>query len=127
MLPYGYTTCKEHLPANHQYLMNWSVEYFLGQAEKIGSNTVSVFTHLLEKSSYKGQAYKSCAGILSLCKHYSRERIEAACKRAILFNALSYRHIKAILEKELDKIVESPLGEALSILHENIRGAPAYQ
>lgn len=126
-LPYGYTTCKEHLPAKHQYLMNWSVEYFQEQAQKIGPNTVSAFIQLLERSTYKGQAYKSCAGILSLCKHYSRERIEAACTRALLFNAISYKHIKAILEKELDKVVESPLGEALSILHENIRGAPAYQ
>jgi transposase len=127
LLRYGYTTCKEHLPAKHQYLMNWSVEYFLKQAQEIGPKTVAAFTHLLERSSYKGQAYKSCAGILSLTKHYSRERIEAACSRALLFNALTYRHIKAILEKELDKVVESPLAEALSILHENIRGAPAYQ
>jgi hypothetical protein len=107
--------------------MNWSVEYFLEQAQEIGPKTVAAFRDLLEKSDYKGKAYKSCAGILSLTKHYNRERIEAACTRALPFNAVSYKHIKAILEKELDKVVESPLGEHTSILHENIRGAPAYQ
>lgn len=127
LLRYGYTTCKEDLPAKHQYLMNWSVEYFLEQAQKIGPKTALTFSKLLERSSYKGQAYKSCAGILSLCKHYNRERIEAACGRALLFDAITYRHIKTILEKELDRVVESPLAEAVSILHENIRGAPAYQ
>ncbi|MFN8343472.1 MAG: hypothetical protein U0X91_00620 [Spirosomataceae bacterium] len=31
---YHYTTLKEHLPAQHQYLMNWNPEFFEQQAKK---------------------------------------------------------------------------------------------
>lgn len=126
-LRYGYTTCKEHLPASHQYLMNWSVEYFQHEAQKIGPQTLLAVECLLNKSAYKGQAYKSCAGILSLKKKYSEQRLEQACKRAVLFTAISYQHIKSILEKELDQLEEHLLVDSLPIIHENIRGAPAYQ
>ncbi len=126
-LRYGYTTCKQHLPATHQYLMNWSQEYFEQQAQKIGPQTCLVVNELLGRAAYKGQAYKSCAGLLSLSKQYSGQRLEKACERAILFGAVSYQHIKSILEKELDKLEEQAIIEAISILHENIRGAPAYQ
>jgi transposase len=126
-LKYGYTTCKEHLPASHQYLMNWSVEYFQQEAAKVGPQTLSAVGYLLNKSAYKGQAYKSCAGILSLKRKYGQQRLEQACKRAVLFTAVSYQHIKSILEKELDQLEEYPLVDSLPIVHENIRGAPAYQ
>jgi hypothetical protein len=107
--------------------MNWSQEYFEQQAQKIGPQTCLVVNELLGRAAYKGQAYKSCAGLLSLSKQYSGQRLEKACERAILFGAVSYQHIKSILEKELDKLEEQAIIEAISILHENIRGAPAYQ
>jgi hypothetical protein len=107
--------------------MNWSVEYFHQQAAKIGPQTLSAVEYLLNKSAYKEGAYKSCAGILSLKKKYGQQRLEQACKRAVLFTAISYRHIKSILEKELDQLEEYPLADTLPIIHENIRGVPAYQ
>jgi hypothetical protein len=107
--------------------MNWSVEYFQQEAMKIGPQTLSAVECLLNKSTYKGQACKSCAGILSLKKKYSEQRLEQACKRAVVFTAISYQHIKSILEKELDQLEEYPLVDSLPIVHENIRGAPVYQ
>jgi hypothetical protein len=107
--------------------MNWSVEYFQQEAAKVGPQTLTAVEYLLNKSAYKGQAYKSCAGILSLKKKYSGQRLEQACKRAVLFTAISYQQIKSILEKELDRLEEYSLTDSLPIIHENIRGAPAYQ
>src|ERR1035438_645758 len=37
------------------------------------------------------QGYRSCLGMLRLGKQYSPARLEAACGRAIEFNACSYR------------------------------------
>ena len=35
-----YTTLKEHLPPHHQWVMNWSPEFFMEQAKKAGENTL---------------------------------------------------------------------------------------
>ncbi len=56
---------------------------------------------------------------------------EKACERALLYQATSYRLICTILEKELDRLPAdaysvSPQEERI-ILHENLRGALAYQ
>ena len=126
-LAHGYSTKKEHLPASHQYLMNWSVEYFQQQAQKVGTHTLAVVNHLLERTAYQGQAYKSCAGILSLAKKYGFERLERASERALIFQAVSYKHIQSILSKNLDTLAPEPIANPVSLVHENIRGAPAYQ
>jgi transposase len=126
-LAHGYSTKKEHLPASHQYLMNWSVEYFQQQAQQVGIHTLAVVNYLLEKSTYLGQAYKSCAGVLSLAKKYGSQRLERASERALIFSAVSYKHIQSILSKNLDTLAQEPMASAVSVVHENIRGAPAYQ
>jgi hypothetical protein len=128
---YGYSTQKEHLPANQRWVSEWSVEYFVERASRIGSSTRLAVEDLLSRRPYPEQAYKSCAGVLSLEKKYGTDRLEKACQRALLYQATSYRLICTILEKELDRLPAdgypvSPQEERI-ILHENIRGALAYQ
>lgn len=128
---YGYTTFKEHLPANQQWVSEWSADYFIQRATRVGDNTRLAIVEMLGKRAYLEQAYKSCAGVLSLEKKYSKHRLEKACARALLYQATSYRLICTILEKELDRLeIDTSLGagrEEKIILHENIRGAHAYQ
>jgi transposase len=128
---YGYSTQKEHLPANQQWVSEWSVEYFVERASRIGSSTRLAMEDLLSRRPYPEHAYKSCAGVLSLEKKYGKDRLEKACDRALLYQATSYRLICTILEKELDRLPAdgysvNPKEERI-ILHENIRGALAYQ
>ena len=69
--------------------------------------------------------YRSCLGILRLEKRFGAERLEAACKRALLVGARSYQPVKAILSNGLDQAqLEQDEEKALPI-HENIRG-PEY-
>ncbi len=126
---YGYPTQKEHLPANQQWVSEWSVEYFVERASRIGSSTRLAMEDLLSRRPYPEQAYKSCAGVLSLEKKYGKDRLEKACERALLYQATSYRLICSILEKELDRLPADTADgkEEKVILHENIRGALAYQ
>jgi transposase len=72
------------------------------------------------------QAYNSCMGVLSLSKRYGRDRLEAACLRAVAIKGLNYKSIKAILENNLDRkqTVEQP--QLPLITHENIRGTGYY-
>ncbi len=79
---YGYPTQKEHLPANQQWVCSrslsqrydWSVEYFVERASRIGSSTRSAVEDLLSGRPYPEQAYKSCAGVLSLERRYGKDR-----------------------------------------------------
>ena len=63
-------------------------------------------------------------------KRYAPERIEAACERALIVGARSYRNVESILRHGLDKQPlpdPTPSGEAPPPLdHETIRGPDYY-
>jgi transposase len=46
--------------------------------------------------------YRSCLGILRLAQRYPTGRVEAACRRALLIGARSYRSVDSILAHGLD-------------------------
>ena len=126
---HGYSTQEAHLPSHHRYVSSWSVEKFLGQAEAIGPHTKGYFKELIKRKAYPEQAYRSCAGILSLAKKVGKDRMEHACERAAYYEAYHYKTIEGILNKALDTYypcVEELLGTSLPS-HNNIRGAEAYE
>lgn len=122
-----YTTLKEHLPAQHQYLMNWNPEFFEGQAMKIGANTLLVIQQMLANRNYAEQGYKSCAGVLALAKKVGKERLENACERALIYDYVSIKILQSILDKDLDKVPINTECTPIIPLHPNIRGAANYQ
>lgn len=129
----GYTTLKEHLHPSHQWVMNWSPEFFEQQAAKIGENTLRLIQQLLITRRYPEQGYKSCAGVLALAKKVSNKRLEDACERALAYEYVSAKLVQSILDRELDKVpIKSDLPQEESQtpvipLHANIRGASHYQ
>jgi transposase len=66
-------------------------------------------------------------GIIALARRYDRGRLEAACERALLINAISYSSVSAILKSGLDRA--SPAADTLKATpsHANIRGGDYYQ
>lgn len=122
-----YTTIKEHLPAQHQYLMNWNPEFFEGLALKIGPRTLLVIQQMLSNRKYAEQAYKSCAGVLALAQKVGKERLENACERALVYDFVSIKILQSILDKDLDKVPINADCTPIIPLHPNIRGAANYQ
>jgi hypothetical protein len=62
-------------------------------------------------------------GILRLGQRYSNERLEAAAVRAVSTGACSYRRVKSILERGLDRQpVDTPIARP-PLEHSNLRGA----
>jgi transposase len=118
----GYTTVKEHMPPQHQFVSEWSPERMIRWGEEIGENVKIMITGVLERRAFPEQAYKACLGILNLAKKYGNERVNNACKRAVEFNYYSCKGVKNILEKGLDKVQEEKEIRALP-LHDNIRGS----
>jgi transposase len=116
------------MPLNHQRYLEWTPERFKRWAAKIGPETAILTELLLLKGTHPQQAYRTLLGVLRLGKSYGDSRLEAACKRAVHINALSYRSIESILKNGLD---QKPLPEMDSkkvpVKHKNIRGAAYYK
>ena len=127
---HAYSTQVEHLPANQQWVSQWSPSFFRQQAQQTTPSVIQVIDQLLaqlDTGTYPQQIYRSCAGILSLARKVELPRLERACERALYYGTVSYKVIRRILDTELDRL---PLPEPIIShlpAHENIRGAAAYQ
>ena len=121
------TTLPEHMPVAHKRYSEWNPGRFLNWALDIGPCTRDVIQHLLKKSAHPEQGYRTCFGTLTLAKRYGKERLEAACYRALAIGSPKRRSILSILEKGLDQQPLQKAEPAPVKLHENIRGATHYQ
>ena len=96
------------------------------RAKKIGPHVSQLVDQLLSSKIHPEQAYRPCLGIVRLADRYSEQRLEAACRRALAYSAVSYRSVKSILEKGLDRIEEQDETDPAPVDHRNIRGQKAY-
>jgi len=71
------------------------------------------------------QGFRASVGIIRLAKSYGRERLEAACGRALEIGARSYTSVNSILKSNLDAKRPAVATDGPSIVHSNIRG-PGY-
>ena len=124
----SYTTLPEHMPPEHRRYAEWSPSRFIQWASKTGTATAEVVEKILASRTYPEQAYRACLGIMRLTQQYEPLRVEAAARRAIHFNACSYRSMRSILASGLDKhsLLGPPPQQASLPLHENIRGQEFY-
>jgi hypothetical protein len=88
-----------------------------------------VTRRILETRPHPEHGYRACLGLMSLARRRGKERVAAACARALTLNAVSYASVKSILDQNLDRV---PLPTVqLSVVppppaHENLRGAAYY-
>jgi transposase len=123
-----HTTLAEHMPKSHQKYLEWTPSRIIAWAGKNGPRTGDLVSSIIESRRHPEQGFRSCLGVMRLAKHYSPERLEAACARALSLNACSYKHVKSILEKGLDKQPLLPaLDSVIPVLHYNIRGKEYYK
>ena len=124
-----HTTVAEHLPQGHQEHLKWSAERLLQWAGTIGPMTEALADRILVSHAHPEQGYRSCLGLLRLSKQYGKERLEAACQRALWTGAVYYRSVKNILEHNLDRAPsfdDSQTRGASVAVHENVRGPEYY-
>jgi len=121
-----HTTCAEHMPSAHRAQAEWSPSRLVGWGQSIGPATGKLVEAILAERPHPEQGYRSCLGILRLSKSYGAERLEAACARAVLVGARSYRHVESILRHGLDRLAQdNTTTSADGVVHGNIRG-PGY-
>jgi len=124
--PGRYSTLREHMPPNHQFMDRVNAKQLIHWAETVGPQTAALINATLQSRPFPEQAYRSCLGILSLAKKYPNSQMERACQAALEAQTFSYKAVK----DELDWLTKQP---ALPVTpetlpaHANIRGDKYYQ
>jgi transposase len=118
----GYTTLKEHMPASHRRHAEVTPQSLRAQAGQIGKATELLVDAILRERPHPEQGFRSCLGILRLERSHGRERLEAACDRALKINARTLSSVNSILQNRLDGRPPVSPPEAPPITHANIRG-----
>lgn len=125
-----YTTLKDHLASQHQFVAEWSPEFFLSKGKEISEDVHHFIDGLLSSKAHPEQGYKACLGVLNLGKRFGNARLIKACKRAIEYNAYNYFSVEDILKKGFDKLSEdeqNSLPKSSGPSHQNLRGRQYYQ
>ena len=96
------------------------------EAAEIGPNTTALVEIILRKKRHPEQGFRSCRGIVNLVGRFPRERVEAACERALAIGTHSFSSVKSILDTKLDRKPPDKAAEGPAIAHDNIRGPNFY-
>jgi transposase len=123
--PHGQSTYSEHMPSNHQY-QKWSPERLESWANRIGPATKEALNQIMMSKDHPAQATRSCLGLLNLSKKYSEQRLEQACKDALLVNKPYLRFIRNLLKNHREGSLSSSPELTPDIQHSNVRGPNSY-
>lgn len=96
-----YTTNNQHYPNSKNISSEDILSRQREEIKEVGDNALTFFENFIKQGNLKKYDYKTIAGILSLRKEYSDEIIDAACLRAISYDAYSYKVVKRICEKRI--------------------------
>lgn len=126
--PGGFTTDSAHMPESHRRHLEWTPSRLVRWAEQTGPATAQVIETVLHSRPHPEQGFRSCLGIFRLGRSYGPDRLEAASRRALAVNAVSYRSIQSILKNNLDRQpLPDVVPETVDRIHVNLRGATYYQ
>jgi transposase len=122
-----FSTLPEHMPSSHRQHREWSPGRFLHWAGQIGPATGEVVKRQLQDLPHPEHGYRRCLGLLNHARRYGKERLEAACERALAIHSPSYRSVSSILKQGLDRqsLSEEEPEQGELPLHANVRG-PGY-
>jgi transposase len=124
-----FITNPEHMPASHRAHLEWTPSRLVAWGASIGPPVAELMETILNTRPHPEHGYRACLGLMHLVKRYDRERVAAACQRALAIGGPSYRSVEAILKNGLDKVPLSsaPAMKVVPIQHANLRGADYYQ
>jgi transposase len=124
-----FVTDPAHMPASHRRHLEWTPSRLVSWGETVGPQTAALISGILERRPHPEQGYRSCLGLMRLAKEYDPERLEAAAARAVSAGAFSFRSVKNILSRGLERAPFTPpaKGEGTLVLfHEHVRGPEYY-
>lgn len=124
--PYKHSTNTSHLPPNHRAWLEADPGDLLAWGKSVGPHAETLVRRILDRSPFPEQAWRSARGLRRVGEQYPSERVEEACRRALLFGAISYKPVQRMLKSQLDlRPLEEDEVESRAIEHDQVRG-PQY-
>jgi len=124
-----YSTVKEHMPKAHREYAKWTPERLMRWAAKSGKNTARLVEDIMAKKPHPQQGFRPCLGIMRLGKQYGAQRLDQACRRALILGSSNYKSVESILKNNLDQqplpLREEDQEEIPE--HQNLRGASYFK
>ena len=116
------------MPALHRKHAEWTPERVAQLGRHRRTETRALVEAIMAERRHPEHGYRSWLGLMRLGERYGRDRLEAACQRALVAGARSYKNVKSILERGLDRtpLPDATDGDAAPVAHENIRGPNYY-
>ncbi|MDA8394979.1 MAG: IS21 family transposase [Candidatus Dormibacteraeota bacterium] len=122
-----FVTDPKHMPASHRAHLEWTPSRLVRWGAEAGPAVAELAETMMRTRPHPEHGYRACLGLMQLEKRYGKERLNAACQRALLVRSPSYQSVKSILKVGLDRVPAA--APKLVVLaaggHENLRG-PAY-
>lgn len=121
----AFVTNPDHMPASHRKHLEWTPSRLISWGESVGPATGELIAGILERRPHPEQGYRSCLGLMRLGREHTPARLEAAAARALAAQAFSFRSVKNILVRGLDRatLPPEPAPEVVPLFHEHVRGA----
>lgn len=123
-----YSTIEDHMAPSHKYYAvenQMNASGYKKWAKSYGENVYKMICGVISSFKYEEQSYKSCNGILHLCKDKSKVLSDEVARICLERRTIGYTYFK----KELNKILEQGRKERGNELpvHKNIRGKENYE
>ncbi len=117
----------EHRPRSHREYGKWPPSRMVAWAETVGEHVGELARHVMSHRTHPETGYRTCLGVIRLADRYGRDRVDAACARALRIGSPTAKSVTAILKNGLDRAppVEPPA--RAPIAHEHIRGARYFE
>lgn len=93
-----FSTLDEHMPPAHSAMAKRTPDWVRAEAAKVGMATREYVERLLSGRDHVEQGLRSCLGILRLAGKYPKQRVEAACQRALIAGVRSSRFVEDLLK-----------------------------
>lgn len=122
-----HTTIPDHMPSAHRRFADWTIERIRREASAMGPEIALLCEKILADRPHPEQGFPACMGIIRLNKSFGRDRVNAACARALEIGARTYGSVRSILDNHLDRTADTKGAASHEpIHHENIRGPRYY-
>lgn len=123
-----FTVCEGHMPPNHRAFAQLTPERISRWADSVGLNTATVVKTLCEDGRSAHAIASRGNRLRRLEKTYGKERLEAACAKALKIQSPTVSTIKSLLQHQMyDVELRAARAQFRLPLHPNIRGAGYYQ
>lgn len=120
------TTLAEHRSHAHRATLEQDAAMFISQAAQVGPQCRAAVEMIFAKVPHPEMAFRGCSGVLRLARQYGRERLEAACNRAVKAGTVRYSTLASMLKNGMETQPLPGKTQACVSGHANVRGASYY-